>query len=386
LDRWLSFCSGIDRMIPIYLDNHATTRVDPRVLEVMDPWLRHEYGNPASRSHRYGWKAEEAVESARIQVAVLVGAKPSEIVFTAGATESNNTVLKGTTSGIVTTVVEHKSVLAPCAWIGVNFPRRIAFAGVDGTGTVDLEEIVGKVDSRTGLVSVMMANNEVGSIQPVDKVARLVSGVLVHSDMAQAVGKIPIDLETLGIHFASFSAHKMYGPKGIGALYIRDDVAHLLTPLTHGGGQERGIRSGTLNVPAIVGFGRTCEIAKAEMVAEAVRIGSLRDSLQASIVDAFPGSVVHGGSNRLPGNLNISLPCRDMNAFMAFVSDEVSLSFGSACMSNTGRSHVLEAMNVEEDEARRAIRIGLGRFTTGDEISKAANAIIRAIDIANKQA
>lgn len=373
-------------MDPIYLDNHATTMIDPRVLEAMDPWLRAEYGNPSSRSHQHGWRAEEAVESARGQVAALVGAQPSEIVFTAGATESNNTVLKGLCGGIVTTAVEHKSILAPCAWIGARLRRRVDLVGVDAAGRVDPGELAGKADSRTGLVSVMMANNEVGSIQPVAEIARLLAaGAPIHSDMAQAVGKIPIDLGALGIRFASFSAHKMYGPKGIGALYVREDAAHLLTPLVHGGGQERGMRSGTLNVPAIVGFGKACEIAMAEMPAESARIAGLRDRLQAMILVAVPGSIVYGGRNRLPGNLNVSLPCRDMNAFMAFVAGDVSLSLGSACMSNAGRSHVLQAMGIDDDEARRAVRIGLGRFNTEGEIANAVGAIVRALDMANSK-
>jgi cysteine desulfurase len=354
----------------------------------MDPWLKSEYGNPASRSHQHGWKAEEAVEQARIQVASLVGAQPSEIVFTAGATESNNTVLKGMNRRVITTAVEHKSVLAPCRWLEAQFGVSAAFAEVDSTGTVDPDEVVRLAWSGSSdLVSVMMANNEVGAIQPIGEIARKLfpEGVPIHSDMTQAVGKIPVDLVALGIHFASFSAHKMYGPKGIGALYVRDDVAHLLTPLLHGGEQERGMRSGTLNVPAIVGFGKACEIAKAEMAAEAARIGRLRDRLQALLLDAAPGASIHGGSNRLPGNLNISLPCRDMNAFMAFVTDEVSLSLGSACMSNAGKSHVLQAMGVEEEEALRAVRIGFGRFNTEEEVAKAADTIICALDMANRE-
>lgn len=370
---------------PIYLDNHATTMIDPRVLDAMDPWLRLEYGNPASRSHWHGWKAEEAVERARCQVAALVGAQPSEIVFTAGATESNNTVLKGLDGGIVTTAVEHKSILTPCAWIGARPNRRVTVVGVDETGTVDPSKVTALVDPHVGLVSIMMANNEVGAIQPVGRIAQsLDDGTLVHSDMAQAVGKIPVDMFSLGVHFASFSAHKMYGPKGIGALYVREDVAHLLTPLLHGGGQERGVRSGTLNVPAIVGFGKACEIAKAELVAEALRTESLRDRLQGLLVDAIPGTVVHGGQNRLPGNLNMSVPCGDINAFMAFVADDVSLSLGSACMSNSGKSHVLEAMGIGDDEILRTIRMGVGRFNTEDEIDRGADAIVRALDKASK--
>lgn len=370
---------------PIYLDNHATTKLDPKVFEAMDPWLRVEYGNPSSRSHQHGWKAEEAVEHARVQVADLVGAKSSEIVFTAGTTESNNMVLKGLGRSIVTTAIEHKSILAPCLWIKANFVRRVLFADVDQTGTVEPIDLFNLVLSDKDLVSVMLANNEVGSIQPVADIVRLLSGsgVLIHSDMAQAVGKIPINLETLGIHFASFSAHKMYGPKGIGVLYVREDFSHLLTPLIHGGGQERGFRSGTLNVPAIVGFGKACEIAKGELTIESLRIAYLRNRLEELLKTAIPEMTVHGGANRLAGNLSFSIPCRDMNAFMAFVAENVSLSLGSACMSNSGRSHVLQAMGVDEDEARRTIRIGVGRFNTEEEIVEAAGIVASALDKAN---
>lgn len=359
--------------------------LDLRVLETMDPWLRAEYGNPSSRSHQHGWKAEEAVEQARVQVADLVGAQSSEIVFTSGATESNNMVLKGLGRAIVTTAIEHKSVLAPCAWVAANFARRVSFVDVDHTGTVEPIDLFSLVSSDNDLVSVMLANNEVGSIQPVANIVRLLSGgnVLVHSDVAQAVGKMPLNFETLGIHFASFSAHKMYGPKGIGALYIRKDVSHLLVPLIHGGGQERGFRSGTLNVPAIVGFGKTCEIAKAELAVESLRITYLRNRLEELLKTTIPEVTVHGGANRLAGNLSFSIPCRDMNAFMAFAAEYVSLSLGSACMSNSGRSHVLQAMGVDEDEARRTIRIGVGRFNTEEEIVEVANIIASALDKVN---
>jgi cysteine desulfurase len=370
-------------MYPIYLDNHATTRSDPRVLEAMAPWLCVEYGNPASRSHQHGWKAEEAVESARVQVAALVGAKPSEIVFTAGATESNNTVLKGLGRRVVTTAVEHKSVLATCAWMGRALDMAPTIVDVDRDGRVDPKDMVAAAYCGD-TVSVMLANNEVGTIQPVGEIAALLvgHGIPVHSDIAQAVGKIPVDLPALGVHFASFSAHKMYGPKGIGAMFVREDLPHLLTPLLHGGGQERGMRSGTLNVPAIVGFGKACEIAATELGAESVRIAAMRDHLEAMLLSALPEAIVHG-TDRLPGNLHISLPCDDMNAFMAFVSDRVSLSVGSACMSNAGKSHVLEAIGIGEDEARRAIRMCVGRFTTDEEITEAAGEILRALDMTN---
>jgi cysteine desulfurase len=373
-------------MATIYLDNHASTPLDPRVLEAMLPWLGGECGNPSSRSHRHGWRAEEAVENARAQVADLIGARPQEMVFTSGATESNNTVLKGVgRDTVVTTAIEHKSILATCDWLVAKAGREIRIAGVDACGIVEADSLFDLAcDPSTTLVTIMAANNEVGTIQPIGMVGRQLSqrGFLVHSDAAQAIGRISFDVRAMGLSFASLSAHKMHGPKGIGALFVADDVSHLLTPLAHGGGQERGLRSGTLNVPAIVGFGKACEIAKAEMSAEAPRIARMRDRLEAQLADAIPGLVVHG-ANRLPGNLNAALPCRDMGAFMAFVSDGVSLSVGSACMSNDGMSHVLAAMGVGDDESRRTIRIGVGRFNTDGEIALAADAIARALDKAN---
>jgi cysteine desulfurase len=371
---------------PVYLDNHATTRMDPRVIEAMAPWLDAGFGNPASRSHRHGWVAEEAVEKARAQVADLVGAKSQEIVFTAGTTESNNTILKGLGLDVVTTAIEHKSILATCAWMKTT-GRRIDIVGVDGTGTLDPEKVAGMVaPPHIVLVSMMLANNEVGSIQPVGETARLVlHKALVHSDLAQAVGKIPVRVDALGIQFASFSAHKMYGPKGIGAMYIKDEAAHLLSPLVHGGGQERGFRSGTLNVPAIVGFGKACQIAKeAEYSPESSRIEGLRDRLEQALAAAIPGMVVHGGERRLPGNLHFSVPCCDPGAFMAFLSEEVSVSSGSACMSNAGRSHVLAAMGIGDDEDMRSVRACVGRFNTHEDIDHAAEAIVRALDKSNR--
>jgi len=361
--------------------------IDPRVLEAMDPWLREEYGNPASRSHQHGWRAEEAVETARTQVASLVGACHSEIIFTSGATESNNMVLKGLDSGIITTSIEHKSIIVPCTWLGAKSKRRISVVEPDVNGVIDPREIADFIMSADDLVSIMLANNEVGTIQPVADVVRHIqhkygSG-FIHSDMAQALGKIPVNLEALGVHFASFSSHKMYGPKGIGALYIRDDVSRLLTPLLHGGGQERGIRSGTLNVPAIVGFGKACAIAKDEICLETVRISSLRDIFEQRLSSAICGVGFHGGKNRLPGTSSFYLPCKDMNAFMAFISDNVSLSLGSACMSNSGKSHVLSAMGIDDDTALRTVRVCVGRFNTEDEIVRAVEAIEHALDKAN---
>lgn len=373
-------------MYPIYLDNHSTTKVDPRVLDSMIPWFSENYGNPSSRSHQHGWKAEEAVEQARTHVASLIKAKPSEIIFTSGATESNNFVLKGISRSIVTTKIEHKSILSTCSWIKSISNRNINYIDVDNCGKININlsnflTLIKPYD----LVSIMMANNEVGTINNIDFLNKFPS-ILIHSDMAQSLGKIPIDIKSLGVNFASFSAHKIYGPKGVGALYIDENVSHLLSPLIHGGGQEQGIRSGTLNVPSIVGFGKACEILETEQDSENSYIFDLRNKLEKMLLDSIPGSIVHGalGLERLPGNINISLPCKDINSFMAYVSDKVSLSLGSACMSNSGKSHVLSAMGISDEEILRSIRIGIGRFNTEEEINEAAKAIIWALEMSNK--
>lgn len=368
---------------PIYLDNHATTRLDPRALEAMMPWLEEDYGNPSSRSHPYGWRAEERVETAREHVARLIGASPHEIFFTSGATESNNIVIKSQRGPVFASVLEHKSVLAPCEWMRAQGVI-VCHLGSDKDGFVQVPQEV----AHASLVSVMLANNEVGTLQrqALSQIAdRLPEGGLLHSDIAQAAGKEPVDVRALRLDLASLSAHKMYGPKGIGALYVREEIQGRIAALVHGGGQERGLRSGTLNVPAIAGFGEAALIAFSERAAEQQRVGGLRDLFAALLKRRIPGIRIHGGEPRLKGNLCVSLPCADMEAFMAHVSGKVALSFGSACMSSkASRSHVLREMGIGEGEIRRSVRFCVGRFNTEEEVRLAADHVAEALDKAGR--
>jgi len=367
---------------PIYLDNHATTRLDPRVLEAMMPYLTEEYGNPASQSHSYGWQAQEAIEKARQQVAWLMGANPSNIVFTSGATEANNMVIKGAAvRKLAISDVEHKSVLVPA---GASHLMKIPLA-VDASGMVSQ---TGLRPSRSLLVSVMGANNEVGTIQPLHEFRDMKENFpfLFHSDMAQMLGKERFDVKALSLDFVSVSAHKMYGPKGIGALYVADEAGDHLSKLMHGGHHEHGLRPGTVNVPAVVGFGKACEIANREMDEERRRIKGLRDRLEGLLKEAIPGMEVYGHpKRRLAGNLCAHLPCRNMTNFMAYLEKDAAVSTGSACAGfSSAKSHVLAAMNVPEEKARSVVRIGIGRFNTLEEIHKAADDIIRSLDMANR--
>lgn len=372
---------------PIYLDNHATTKLDPRVLDAMMPWLTEEYGNSSSRSHPYGWRAEEAVENARDQVALLIGAKSHEIFFMSGATEANNTVIRGLRrfAKVLTSPMEHKSILAPCENLKAK-DGDTAFIYPDFQGSLDVIDAVKRHRQDTALVSVMLANNEVGTIQNLHGISHAIPDwTLFHSDIAQAVGKIPVDVESIGLHLASMSAHKMYGPKGVGALYVREDRQGSIPALLHGGGQERSMRSGTLNVAGIVGFGKAAQIARESLSKESAEIRRLRDLLLSLLRESIGGINVHGGSRRLPGNLHISLPCSDMDSFMAFLNTDVALSFGSACMSASGRkSHVLEAMGVPDEEIMRSVRMCVGRFNTEEEINLAAKHIVLALDKARR--
>jgi len=371
---------------PIYLDYHATTPCDPRVVEVMLPYLTGDFGNPASGFHVYGRRAARAVEMAREQVAALIGAQASEIVFTSGATESNNLVLLGLTSSdqsrrrIVTTAVEHKSVLEPCRILHER-GFEVVVLPVLPDGTVDLAAAEAAINEETLLVSVQTANNEIGTIQPIAVLAELAHrrGALLHTDAAQAVGKIPFDVEELGIDFASVSAHKLYGPKGIGALYVRSGLRRRLTPLLLGGGQEFNLRPGTLNVPAIVGFGEACRLAREEMPEEARRVAALRDLLESQLANRIPGLRFNGHrTRRLPGNSSITFPKIEADVLIANVP-EVALSTGSACSSGTIEpSHVLTAIGLDWEEAQATIRIGIGRFTTREEIERAAHLIALA--------
>ncbi|MCS7314151.1 MAG: IscS subfamily cysteine desulfurase [Bryobacterales bacterium] len=373
----------------VYLDHHATTPVDPRVVEIMLPYFTEKFGNPASRQHHWGWEAEQAVERARRQVAGLIGARPEEIVFTSGATESCNLAIKGAAEAcagrgdhLITVATEHRAVLDCCRRLerrGV----RVSLLGVDRDGLVDLVEIERAITPRTFLISVMYANNEIGVIQPVREIGRIARerGVFFHCDATQAVGRIPVDVEADCIDLLSFSAHKMYGPKGVGALYVRSRNPRVgIVPQMDGGGHERGLRSGTLNVPGIVGFGEACAIAQREMAEEAARLRRLRDRLLERLLGELELVRVNGSmERRLPGNLSLSFAGVDAAGLMRELR-EIALSSGSACSSaEEGPSHVLRALGLDEATARSTIRIGLGRFNTEEEIEYAAGRLVEAV-------
>ncbi len=373
---------------PVYLDNHATTPVDPRVLEAMLPYFGPKFGNAASRSHVFGWEAEKAVERARKQIAELAGASPREIVFTSGATESDNLAIKGAVEAVghgsrhvITMATEHKAVLDTVAHLGRQGVE-VTVLAPRPDGLLDLDALRSAIRPETALVSVMHANNETGVIQPVAEIGAICreAGVLFHCDAAQSFGKIPVRVKEQNIGLLSLSAHKMYGPKGIGALYVsRKDPRVSLAAQMDGGGHEFGFRSGTLNVPAIVGFGEACAICAAESFAEATRLASLRDSLKCALESALEGTRVNGSmEQRLPGNLNMSFEGVDGEALLANMP-EIALSTGSACSSATVEpSHVLRAMGLGE-AARSAVRFGLGRFTTEEEIDYVTARVVETV-------
>jgi cysteine desulfurase len=381
--------------LPVYLDNHATTMTDPRVVEAMLPYFTEVYGNAASVSHRFGWDAAAAVDRAREQVASAIGAEPREIIFTSGATESNNLAIKGLAQAasrrgkqLVTASSEHKAVLDPM--------RRLARQGweittvhCDEQGLVSAEAVARALTEQTVLVSVMAANNEVGTINPIDEIGRLCHerGIVFHTDAAQAVGKIPLDVRASGIDLLSLSAHKIYGPKGIGALFVRRrDPQVRLEPQIDGGGHERGFRSGTIAVPLVVGLGTAIELATRELEAESRRNFELRERLHERIAGRLPGIKLNGHSTlRLPGNLNLSFPEIDGEALMMAMRD-VAVSSGSACSAaNPEPSHVLLAMGLSDDLARSSLRFGVGRFTTVEEIDFAADAVVTAVETLRSQ-
>ena len=363
---------------PVYLDYHATTPVDRRVVEAMLPFFTEAFGNPASSSHAWGWKAQEAVEAARREVASLIGATPREVVLTSGATESNNLAVQGVAMRapagrrhVVVSAIEHKAVLESAARLGAA-GWSVSIAPVQADGRLDLDALGRLVTSETALVSVMAANNEVGVIQSLADVAAIAHrhGALVHTDAAQAVGKIPVDVEAMGVDLLSLTAHKTYGPKGCGALFVRKRTA--IAPLIVGGGQERGLRSGTLNVPGIVGLGKACAIAGSEMPAESGRLRGLRDRLLAGLRDSLDGVTVNGSlEHRLPHNLHVSFAEVDGESLLVGVGD-IAVSSGSACASASATpSHVLSALMGEANVPSASIRFGLGRFTTADDIAYA---------------
>jgi cysteine desulfurase len=430
--------AGLAMKLPIFMDYHSTTPMDPRVLEAMKPYFVEEFGNAASRNHKFGWTAEAAVEKARKQLAALIGASEKEIVFTSGATESNNLAIKGVVEfykdkgdHIITMTTEHKAVLDTCKrlerqrldridelklqrlmeltgrdvtpdelatleikhglendallkrWIDkVRVGARVTYLSPKKDGLIDLDALRAAITDKTVLVSVMLANNEIGVVQPVAEIGAICreKGVLFHTDAVQGVGKIPFDVETAKADLVSITAHKMYGPKGVGALYVRRKPRVRIAALIDGGGHERGMRSGTLNVAGIVGFGAAAEIARAELGAEGQRISGLRDRLWAGLSKNLDLLTVNGSlEHRLPGNLNVSFAYVEGEAVMMAIKD-VAVSSGSACTSaSLEPSYVLRALGVDEDMAHSSIRFGLGRFSTAEEVDFVIDLVTRAV-------
>lgn len=374
---------------PIYLDYQATTPCDPRVVEKMLPYFTEIFGNAHSRTHRYGWQAEEAVEVAREQIADLIGADSKEIIFTSGATESNNLALKGVAhfykdkkDHIITVVTEHKCVLDSCRHLEQE-GFKVTYLPVKANGLVDLAELEAAITERTAIVSVMGANNEIGVIQPLAEIGAICrrKGTFFHTDCAQAVGKIPLDVNAMNIDLMSISAHKIYGPKGIGALYVRRRPRVRLVPLINGGGQERGMRSGTLATPLCVGFGEACAIAKAEMAVEAERLRRLSNRLLGGLKQRLPEIYVNGDlEQRIPGNLNISFAFVEGEGLMMGIKD-LAVSSGSACTSaSLEPSYVLRALGLDAEMAHTSIRFGMGRFTTDEDIDYAIDHVTQAVE------
>jgi cysteine desulfurase len=376
---------------PIYMDYHATTPVDPVVLEAMLPFFKGNFGNAASRNHFYGWDAESAVEAAREQVATLISANAKEITFTAGASESNNLAIKGVLefhrdrgNHVVTCATEHRSVIDTCRSLERKGVARLTVLPVDPYGRVDPAAVEAALTPQTLLVSVMLANNEIGTIHPLAEIGRIAKrrGVLLHSDATQGVGKIPVDVDAMGIDLLSLSAHKICGPKGVGALYLRSKNPRVrIAPLVEGGGQERGLRSGTLNVPGIVGLGKACEVAGAVMDEEGKRLATLRDRLQRVITAELDRVTLNGHpTERLPGNLNLSFGYVEAESLLMALNREIALSTGSACSSATLEpSYVLKALGQGDEIAHSSIRFGLGRFTTAEEVDTVAKRVIAEV-------
>jgi len=374
---------------PIFMDNHSTTPMDPRVLEAMLPYFIEKFGNAASRNHQLGWEAEEAVENARKQIAKLINCDAKEIVFTSGATESDNLALKGVVEmykekgdHVITCSTEHRAVLDTCKSLEKR-GIKVTYLPVAKDGLVSPDEVRKAITDKTILISIMMANNEIGVIHPVAEIGKIAKekGILFHCDATQAVGKVPVDVEALKVDLMSFTAHKIYGPKGVGALYVRKKGPRVrLVPQIDGGGHERGMRSGTLPVPLVVGFGKACELCQQEMPTESKRIATLRDRLQAQIMGSLDECYLNGHpTQRLPHNLNISFAYVEGEALLMGVK-EIALSSGSACTSATLEpSYVLRALGVGSDLAHSSIRFGLGRFTTEEEVDYTAKRMVEAV-------
>jgi cysteine desulfurase len=371
--------------LPIYLDNNATTPMDPRVLEAMLPYFVDNFGNAASRNHSFGWVAEEAVDYAREQVAKLINADPKEIIFTSGATEGDNLAIKGVFemyaskgNHIITATTEHKAVLDTCKHIE-KAGGQVTYLQVQADGLIDLQELENAITDKTILIAIMYGNNEIGVIQPVREISKIARkhGVLFFTDATQAVGKIPVDVQADGIDILTFSAHKLYGPKGIGALYVRRKNPRVkVTAQMDGGGHERGMRSGTLNVPGIVGLGKACELCMQEMESEAKRLSTLRDKLESSLMELEEAYVNGNREHRLPHTANISFKYVEGEGLMMGFNKNIAVSSGSACTSaSLEPSYVLKALGLGDDLAHSSLRFGLGRFTTEEQIDYTIKAV-----------
>ena len=374
--------------LPIYLDNHATTPLDPRVLETMLPYLQGKFGNPASRSHSFGWEASKAVDVARQQVSSLIGATPDEIIFTSGATESDNLAIKGVAESrrdrgqhIITVVTEHKAVLDSCKHLE-HCGFEVTYLPVPRDGLLDLDALRRALRPNTILVTIMAANNETGVLQPIAEIGSICREreIAFHTDAAQAVGKVPLNVSEQHIDLLSLSGHKIYGPKGVGALYVRKNPALQVAPQIHGGGHENGFRSGTLNAPGIVGLGKACVLAQNELQEESCRIAGLRNRLRDRIMTELEGVSVNGSTeHRVPGNLNISFAGIQGEDLLTAL-DDIAVSSGAACTSDhIEPSYVLKALGLSDDLAQASIRFGLGRFTTEPEVDYAAGRVIETV-------
>lgn len=375
--------------LPIYLDNNATTPMDPRVLEAMMPYFTEHFGNAASRSHSFGWAAEEAVDYAREQVAKLIGADPKEIIFTSGATEADNLAIKGVYemyaskgNHIITCTTEHKAVLDTCKHIE-KIGGQVTYLEVQPDGLINLEELEAAITPQTILIAIMWGNNEIGVLQPVREISKIARkhGVLFFTDGTQAVGKVPVDVNADGIDLMAFSGHKMYGPKGVGALYVRRKNPRVkVTAQMDGGGHERGMRSGTLNVPGIVGLGRACELCMNEMAEESTRLSKMRDRLEAGLLQLEEAYVNGSTEHRLPHVANISFKYVEGEGLMMGFNKNIALSSGSACTSaSLEPSYVLKALGLGDDLAHSSLRFGLGRFTTDEQIDYTIKAISETV-------
>jgi cysteine desulfurase len=375
--------------LPVYLDNHATTPVDPRVLDAMLPYFREVFGNSASRNHEFGWKAEEAVENARAQVAKLINASPKEIIFKSGATESDGLAIRGIAemyrekgNHIITQVTEHKAVLDTCKRLEKE-GYEVTYLAVQKDGRISLDDLRRAITPKTILISIMYANNEIAVVQPINEIGKIAKekSIFFHTDAVQAVGKIPVDVQKDGIDLLSISAHKIYGPKGVGALYVRRRNPRVqLVAQIDGGGHERGMRSGTLNVPGIVGLGKACELCMNEMAEESVRLKGLRDRLTKAIMSQLDETFINGSmEHRLPHSVNISFAYVEGESMLMGIND-VAVSSGSACTSATLEpSYVLKALGVGEDLAHTSIRFGIGRFNTEEEVDYVVNRVVETV-------